>query len=260
MKLKTLYKSIVFLFILLIVLFVITRYFLRYLLKQEPYHNKKTIDYYVITMNNDPIRIENIKKQNDLLNKQTNSNIHIQYIDAVVGKYIDIDALVDNNDLTFNIYENKDAKFTTVFEKRKNEVGCYLSHLKTYNEIKNKNNIDGYSIIFEDDFKISNDFADVLQKTLNTIDGYDFDMLFLGILGNTGEHIVSNIYRTTKESFCTHGYIVNNKNIDKIIYKIKYIETTIDTAIFRKGDEKELLVFRLDKLIVDQSNFETTIR
>jgi len=260
MKLKNLYRAILLLFILLVIVLIVTYYFLRYLQWNRPQcNNKNTIDYYVITMH-DPARLGNIKKQNDLLNKQTNRNIHIEYIDAIAGKNIDIDELIYNDQLTSNIYQNKDEKFTSVFEKRKNEVGCYLSHLKTYHRIKNKHNIHGYSIIFEDDFEISNDFSDVLQKTLNVMDGYDFDMLFLGILGGAGEHIVSNVYRTTKDSFCTHGYLINNKHIDKIIDKMKYIDTIVDVTIFTKADQKELTVFRLDPPIVDQVHFGTTIR
>jgi hypothetical protein len=259
MKLKSLYKSVIILLILIIVLVVITYYFLRFLLLHREHYNKKSIDYYVITMHQ-PERIENIKKQNDLLNKQTNSNVYINYIDAVVGKNIDIDELIYYDRLTSNIYENKNKKFTSVFEKRKNEVGCYLSHLKIYNRIKKKHNIHGYSIIFEDDFEISNDFSEVLQKTLNVIDGYDFDMLFLGIVGNTGEHVVSNVYKTTKDSFCTHGYLINNKHIDKIITNMEYIETIVDVSIFTKAHKNDLTIFRIDTPIVDQFNFGTTIR
>jgi hypothetical protein len=85
-------------------------------------------------------------------------------------------------------------------------------------------------------------------------------MLFLGIIGNTGEHIVSNVYATTKGSYCTHGYLINNKNIDKIIHTLKNIETIIDVTIFAKADAKELVVFRLGNIIVDQFNFGSTIR
>lgn len=242
----------------IIIAYCINKYKNKYINKYDTFINYNNIDYYVITMHNAD-RIKNIEKQIKLL-KQSNANINMIYVDAVVGKSVNIDDLIDKKILTNNIYENKDAKFTAVFEKRKNEVGCYLSHCKAYNMIKDKGNLTGYSVIFEDDFEITDDFSKIFEETLSTLDGYEFDMLFLGILGDKGEHVVSNVYHTTKESFCAHAYVIKNKNINKIIDEMKYIDTIVDVTIFEKGHNKELTIFRLDSPIVDQFNFGTTIR
>ena len=184
-------------------------------------------------------------------------------MDAVVGKNINVDELIQNNILTPNIYENipqnEIQPFTDDFEKRKNEIGCYLSHLKIYDMIKEKGNT-GYSIIFEDDFELINNFSNILHDSLLFLDERDFDMLFLGLIGNKGEHIVYNIYNTTPYSWCTHGYLVNNKNIDKIIDKLKYIEKIVDVSIFDKAGKNELIVYRLEQEIVKQADLGSEIR
>lgn len=224
----------------------------------ENFHVKQNIDYYVITMFS-PDRLANIETQIKKM-KDTGIDMNMNYVDAVVGKDIDIDDLISKNMLTSNIYENKDSNFTHVFEKRKNEVGCYMSHLKIYDMIKNKGNDDGYSIIFEDDFQINDDFSNILEQTLLKLDGYDFDMLFLGMIGNLGDNIMDNIYYTTIGSYCCHAYLVNNKKIGKIISAMKYIDTIVDGTIFIKGHNKELTVLRISPNIAEQGGFGTTIR
>lgn len=248
---------------IILILFIIT---INYILnkKIKTFYNKdifsnikQNVDFYVVTMKSED-RLENIEKQTELL-KKSDIDTNLIYVDAVVGKDINIDELIQNNILTENIYENKDSKFTEIFEKRKNEVGCYLSHLKIYDMIKEKGNT-GYSIIFEDDFELLDNFSKILHDSLLLLDDRDFDMLFLGIYGNNGDHVIGNIYNVTPTSWCTHGYLVNNKNIDKIIDKLKYIETIVDVSIFTKANNNELIVYRLEKEIVTQFNFESSIR
>jgi len=88
----------------------------------------------------------------------------------------------------------------------------------------------------------------------------DFDMIFLGIIGNSGDKIIDNVYTITLDSWCTHGYLVNNKNINKILEKLSYMDNILDVQIFKKGEEKELIVYRIDPTIVDQGNYGSDIR
>jgi hypothetical protein len=88
----------------------------------------------------------------------------------------------------------------------------------------------------------------------------DFDIIFLGITGNTGDKIIDNVYAISGVSWCAHGYLVNNKSINKILEKIWLIDNVIDAQIFKKGEEKELIIYRLDPTIVHQGNYGTQIR
>lgn len=262
---KEKYEWILIVLIILLFLFIIYKYFVSRFIYSfyhlyEPFNNSLTIDYYVITMSQ-PDRLRNIEIQSEKLGNNTKK------VDAIVGKTIDLNDLIKRGVLTSNVYDNKGDMFTRVFEKRKNEIGCYLSHLKTYDLIRNSNNKNkktdnSYSVVFEDDFELTPDFSEVLERTLSKLDdeNVDFDMLFLGISGNTGDKVIDNVYYTMPGSFGAYGYVIANKNIDRIIEKMKFIDNIVDVQMFSKGAKKELTTLRLSPVIVNPGSFATTIR
>jgi hypothetical protein len=72
---------------------------------------------------------------------------------------------------------------------------------------------------------------------------------------------LSIIYITTlPESLQSHGYVVNNKNINKILAEMNYIDTIIDIQIFKKAGENKLDVLRLHPTIVHQADYGSSIR
>jgi len=232
---------------------------------EEPFEIVHTLDFYVITMNK-PDRVKNIESQiqrqwNIMQENDENDRFpfKIHRIDAVVGKELDLDALIREGILYDNIY-NDDGNFNAKLANRYNEVGCYLSHYKTYTTIQERGNPGGYSVIFEDDFILDDGFLTVLDETLVKVRDMDFDMLFLGITGDVGDNIVDNVYKTTGVSWCAHGYLVNNRNIDKILEKLRFMDNIIDAQIFKKANKGELTVYRLYPTIVEQGNYGTDIR
>ena len=233
-----------------------------------------TIDFYVITIGN-PKRETNIQTQiqqqleimKNSPNKKDYFDFSINKIDGVLGKNLDLDALIQQKILFQGIYEDMDPKLkhiTTSFnenmDNRKNEVACYLSHYKTYEAIRERGNPQGYSVIFEDDFILDKQFMNILDDTLLKLGDTDFDMLFLGIIGNNGEQIKDNVYRTTGVSWCAHGYLVKNRHIEKILEKMRFINNILDAQIFKKANKSELTVLRLDPTIVEQGELGTNIR
>jgi GR25 family glycosyltransferase involved in LPS biosynthesis len=184
--------------------------------------NNNDINFYVITLKNEE-RIKNINLQKEILN--TNINL----IDGIKGNTINQDQLLHNKILTTNFYFNN--------LKRNNEIGCYLSHLKIYDLIKQNINNTKYSVIFEDDFKIiSKNITYDLNLLINNINNIDFDIIFLG---NTFDNvdfnnkITENIFKidTNKNTIGTFAYLINNKNIDKLIELIKIIDSPIDVKL-----------------------------
>jgi len=231
--------------ILLIVIVIIFAFF-------KPKYNKELfdindiLDFYVITLGNKE-RIKNIEIQEKKLNNK------IDIFPAVNGKKSDINELKKK----YNI-RNEKLKMT--------EIGCYLSHLNIYKKIK-KDNKKGYTIIFEDDFVIKSDnLLHEIKKIISVLNNknIDFDMIFLGNLrDNHGKNIQDNIYYldNTVSLSGTHAYIVNNKNINRIIEKIKKITNAIDTKIQNLSYKKiinSILIF--PNLVVQNSNIKTTIR
>jgi len=216
----------------------------------------KTIDYYVITMKT-PERLENIKAQESKIKESINT-INIEIVDAVVGKDLDLDIYIKHNILQ---PKNIDS-FSQKMNNMKNELGCYLSHMKIYNIIKSKNK-KGYSIIFEDDFEVQDDFIEILEKNMNSIKDTDFDYLFLGMLnGEGGAHISENVYDIPKEGdmWQTHAYLIKNENIEKIISNLIPITTLIDVSIFNKGKTNDLIVYTIQPTIANQNQYGTLIR
>jgi hypothetical protein len=205
-------------------------------------------------------RIENMKKQQEKINK------NVELIDAVVGDNLDLDELIHNGTLSPNaeLFANDSLSQEELDKIHKREIGCWLSHKKLYETIINKNITTGYSIILEDDYNLVYDFNEKLKQTINTIEDNNlrFDIIFLGLItNNIGEQLVDNIYKMgDKVHYGTHGYLVNNKSIKKLNQLMSYITTTVDVEIIDKGKTNQLLIYRLNENIINQSNFGTTIR
>lgn len=192
------------------------------------------IDYFVISMNK-PNRLESIQRQLDKVQTKTtdpNDKTEFIVVDAVVGMDLNLPELIANNQISKDYSGNgeQDSK------QRRGEYGCYMSHLKVYNLIKEHNH-PGYSVVFEDDFDIkTDDFVIKMAKITETINDYnpDFDLLYLGTnYENHGELIKDDIYKIDKGSnlFGAHAILVNNKSIDKIIQNTQIIKVPIDVAL-----------------------------
>ena len=100
-------------------------------------------------------------------------------------------------------------------------------------------------------------FLEIVNNSINNINlnNIDFDILFLGNLNNNYDvQIEDNIYTINTEDEFTgcHGYLINNKNIDKIIENTEYIDRPIDTQIFDLLKINKLNILVLYPTIVNQ--------
>jgi len=118
------------------------------------------------------------------------------------------------------------------------QVGCYLSHYLLLEHIMNQN-IDGYSVIFEDDVIIPSNLHHRIQTIIDT--NVPFDMIFLGNFNeNHGNLITHNVYKMNSDIDCwgTHALLINNAHISKIYKLISTIESEIDcqyTNLIKSG-------------------------
>jgi GR25 family glycosyltransferase involved in LPS biosynthesis len=230
---------IIFLLIALIILIL-----LLYTKSREKFDNPKSkndnIKIYVITLRQEQ-RMANIKKQEEKIKQK------IEIVDAVKGDTLNISELLGTG-LLSNSYKNAS-------KINKREIGCYMSHMKLYNLIKT-NNINGYTLILEDDCNFLNEnFMDVLNDSLNKLINRDFDLLYLGNHNSIhGELLLDNIYKTNNNEMLigTHCYLVNNKNIDKIINSTKFIDCPIDIKIDSLSKKKELNVLVIYPVLATQ--------
>ena len=231
---------------ILLIFIVIIFAFFKHKYNKELFENTDILDIYVITLGNKE-RLENIELQQ----KKINNKINV--FPAVNGKKLDINQLKKK----YNIKNNR-LKLT--------EIGCYLSHLNIYKKIKQDNN-KGYTIIFEDDFLVkSYNLLYEVKKIITILNdkNIDFDFIFLGNLRNNyAKNVQDNIYNidNSNKLFGTHGYVVNNKNIDKIIDKTKIIDRPIDIMIQDLSYKKIFKTFVIKpNLVIQNNNIKSTIR
>jgi GR25 family glycosyltransferase involved in LPS biosynthesis len=204
-------------------------------------------DIYVITLKRED-RLKNIEKQ------QQKINIPIQLFDAVKG---------DNLDLNKIVNLKKDGHFYENEIQKKREIGCYLSHYNIYKKCKKT----GYTIIFEDDFSIDVDnLIDKIDKSIQKLKNknVDFDIMYIGNHKWNKKHgslIIDDLYKIGNNEGLggTHAYVINNKNIDKIIENTKVIDMAIDVKIQRLADEKKINVIKTYPYYVNTDDLTSTI-
>lgn len=231
-------------YIIICLILLLAFVFIIYTNSLESFDTNNNISCYVITLKK-PEKMKNIEKQ------QKKIPYKIQIVDAVLGDELNILDLVKNGTVSLD-YSSHD-------KVRKRQIGCYMSHLKVMDLIKDANNETKYSIVFEDDFNISDNFVNQLNENMDVIDNLDFDILFLGniLSGYNGVHISKNIYGKS-DVYGTHGYLIKNENILHIKECMKYVDNNIDLKYTRVPDLK---VYLMEPTIVNQlrNEFESEI-
>ena len=211
------------------------------------------IDYYVITLKHAD-RMKNIQRQQDKMPEN-----RIELVDAVLGDNLDLEEMVISKKLA--------PAFSEKSKKRHREVGCFMSHLKVYELISARyleNPTSKYSVIFEDDFALTDDFQEKLMESLMVVKNLDFDYLYLGNNQSiAGKHVNQNVYKNNNEQplYGTYGYVVNNQNIRKMIESMQYIDRPIDNQIDDYSNEGKLNVYVVQPTIVNyaETNLPSTI-
>lgn len=212
------------------------------------FENNSEINIYIISMK-PPDRLLHIENQQQKLKEK------MYIFDAVKGDDLILEKLLNANFLNPS-FEGKDLSINEQ-KHRKREIGCYLSHMLLYEYIKNFHSKNNYTIIFEDDFNIViNNFIKKINESIKIFKdmNIDFDILFLGNTPkNRGKILKNDIYYVNhnRNLWGTHAYLINNKNIDKIIKYTKIIDKPIDVKLQYLDKEKNLNIFVLYPTIVN---------
>jgi GR25 family glycosyltransferase involved in LPS biosynthesis len=237
---------------ILLIIIVIFFAFLNLKYNTELFDNSGNLDLYVITLGKEE-RIANINNQQKKIGKKIN------IYNGVIGLKLDMNDLIKKDILS------EDHNLSKNINHAKREAGCYLSHLNIYKKIK-KDNKKGYTIIFEDDFLVDSDnFLDEIKKAIDTLNtkNIDFDFLFLGnTLNNYGKNIINNLYYVNPRErlWGLYGYLINNKNIDKIIDKTNKIDRPIDVIIeYLSYNNIFNTIIMYPNIINHQSNYKSTV-
>ncbi len=256
---KNKFLYLLFTLILIIILFYILNNKLNHSKFELFKNNKYKINSFTILLPNNQERSKNIK-----LNEKKFGKIKSNIYDAVVGKTLNI---LELKKIEKKYNNDNDWLKDTI--KRRNQIGCYLSHKNIIEKISKdkdlKNKYD-YTIIFEDDLKIltSNLYKDVekILDDLNSIQNNDFDIIFLGNLKNNhGDKIINNIYTIDKNNnlWGTQSYLINNKSVNKILNNIQKIDKPIDDKYQDLLKENKLKGYIIYPILVSQNGLDSTI-
>ena len=217
--------------IILIGLFIIIR--ILYKSGLEKFTQKEindNIKHYIINLERRSDRITHLQNQ---IKKY---DINFTFFSAIDGNTIDISKLYEKNVLT--IKNNIGREF------RLGEIGCYLSHLATWNDFLVSGTTD-YAIIYEDDFTLHENYAKNLEEIMNEAENINWDIIYLGRncvkffkdACITGEYKSKNMYIPNKIGYGTFGYIINKKSAKKLVENALPILEPSDDYIMRLHDE-----------------------
>jgi len=134
-------------------------------------------------------------------------------------------------------------------ERRKGEIGCYLSHKKLL-EFLDKKKVDDDSghLILEDDVQIGKDTLDKWSAVASKLDK-DWDIFFFGIHDPVLGEVKDGIAKV-KSIQSLHAYMVKQKSIPKILEVIKIMYDPIDEIIRWNSDKLNL--YALQPFTIDQ--------
>lgn len=201
----------------------------------ENFYNKslKIDKYYIINLDKDTERLRKF----DIHARK--NNIKYFRFPAINGRNL------DENDIRLQKYFSKNIKRYSIIQK-----SCALSHISIWEKIKEEKN--NFTIIFEDDVIIPNNFNDKLKVYLEQLPE-NWDILFLGGNKIIGKKYSTNLVKPDRHKFGNFGlfaYLINSRNINFIVDKCKNISLHIDNFV-QKELGKELNLFFCNPQIIE---------
>jgi hypothetical protein len=171
---------------------------------------KLNIPMYVIHLPESNYRLDNIQ-----MHART-YNLPLKVFNATRGNTLQLPALVQNKVILPQAVKHA--------EMHKGDLGCYLSHCRALEQMKKDAQESGAGIgfIFEDDFKMTDEWKNLHEYIANIPKNIKWDLLYVGYNNIYGDRI--NKYWTRGKPTTMRGlnsgawaYIVNVNSIDKIL-------------------------------------------
>ena len=222
----------------ILIIFLLSFYYMEF---YKIYFIKKDIEVFLINLDYRKDRLERFKRTYNL------KNIKCSLVKAVDAKKLDIEKLKKNN-----LIGNYGLK-TLKIDKRTHHhqfntvgaIGCYMSHIKTWQKIlKSKCK---YGLIFEDDIEFNNYMTeDIICNYISNLPN-NWDILLLSKNRVTMYKIKNNLYKV-KKFICLHSYIVNKNSIPKMIENITPINQQIDFQLSCLANQDILNVYLFNDL------------
>lgn len=170
---------------------------------------QEKINYYVIHCAKHSERIQNI---------ETNLKSIVCNLKIWNGTYV---VKAENPFELFKQHDNNIFYNVDDFPiKSGGQIGCYLSHHLLLKHCMENSRKSGFTVILEDDIKISNDFCEKINYVIENNSA--FDIAFLGLLfkhGNKRGLVDSKTLDLSLNGEGTHGLLIRNSSLEKI-YKL----------------------------------------
>lgn len=222
-------KKIIIITVIIITMYIIEREINK---KIEGFENPEKLKIYFINLDRSKDRLEQMIKQC--------SNLRCIRIEAIDGKNFEENY---EDELEYKVKNKK---------LRKNDIACFLSHVKCLKEIID-NNIT-YGIVLEDDVILPNNFMERLKEIKDELPE-NYDILYLGGTRICGEKYTKNLLKQKQiNKNCNAGafsYIISTKCAKKIIKRIN------EDGIYKMYDHQlreyfpELDVYYINPPLID---------
>ena len=197
----------------------------------------------VISLQRSPERREKVTQE---LSK---TNLNWSFIDAVDGKLLTSEP---------KEYDPEKVKRLLGFELTRNELGCYLSHMKAWRECINKNQP---TLIFEDDFILLPHFMRSLDLLLNQYQNWSLVRLqALAEIDHTliGQFDDLSIVQNHGDPLGATAYVIKPNTARVLLEQSKSIYEPLDH--FLEHQKKHgVQILALNPYPVDISRAESTI-
>jgi len=204
-----------------------------------------------------------LKEPDKLITHLENKGILARWIEAVDGKELQNEKIKKNTRLLYSLFGSK------------NSIAIAMSHMKAWEKFLKTNQ--PYTIIFEDDVIIDNNFSDKLTINLKNTPS-NFDLLYLGCFGcqkstNTLSIIFSflgegNIdYRNINDyinkpfiALALHAYVISRQGAIKLLKLLKgNIYFHLDYCIQNLSSNNLINVYSLNERIAYQTSTDSDI-
>tara|TARA_A100001015_G_scaffold99663_1_gene110738 strand:+ start:581 stop:1414 length:834 start_codon:yes stop_codon:yes gene_type:complete len=228
-----------------------------YLTQQEGYSNDTTTRFFVINMDKDKERYNNILKyyqNSDFSNEKLNRFSGINGKVIVPDNYLTSDALNELHLIEKNGYRTHHHSLT------RGGIGCFLSHYYLAKELlKEKSNVDAY-LIFEDDTRIFPNTYTQIKDSMKTVPD-DWDIVLFYTIRAVG-HSENKTFNKIKSFWGMNCYLINKNGAKKFVEEVDNIKLDgqVDCYLSRMIQQKKLHVYSTKKQFIACNSTDTNIQ
>ena len=240
-------KVFIVLFLILLILVIVK-------LKIYSNNESKFDNTYLINLDRRPDRLEKFLKSYD---NSDMKHIELSKMSAVDGSELNINKVPLSEVARGELKQIETTGFRSKhYQLTRGAIGCYLSHVKVWKDIVEKNYKHG--LIFEDDVDLPENINERINKSMIDIPD-DWDIILFGFHCKDCEN--KSNYRKVNRFILLHCYAISNSAIIKILKtnSLFPIQQQIDSYLSELS-ENILNIYTVKNPIIHQSGSRTDIQ